>query len=271
MSNCTIISGTLEAKLRNKLFAYFHQRYVELVYVESQDDGDASSGHYEMRLYKDKNRTTSSLYSFIINPVSMTCYINYLNSKKHSFTFVCSSQQNSICFSAHTKYERDAWLAVLEQLQWQSQPDISKLKAAESQEMSQSNTTVTTGSRSSSQLKALDDDDLSYHSNDEHDHGPSTANKTISYIISLTQQHMSNDNSYYYNYYNSNLYNREGDHSHNNKQTQCSCNSCDGQKFTILGLLNDEYGKTSHHCHHIGPLETNTTIQCMQSMQSNLL
>ena len=86
MSDCVIISGTLEAKLRNKLFAYFHQRYVELVYVEKQINNTTSSGHYEMRLYKNKTKTQSSLYSFTINPISMTCYINYLNSNKHQFT-----------------------------------------------------------------------------------------------------------------------------------------------------------------------------------------
>lgn len=96
MSDCVIISGKLEAKLRNKLFAYFHQRYVELVYVEKQINNTTSSGHYEMRLYKNKNKTQSSLYSFTINPISMTCYINYLNSNKHQFTL-----------SIHKKYTQN--------------------------------------------------------------------------------------------------------------------------------------------------------------------
>ena len=87
-TDCIIISGTLEAKLRNKFFAYFHQKYVELVYVEKAINNNAniSSGHYELRLYKNKNKSKSSLYSFIINPISMTCYINYINSKHHKFT-----------------------------------------------------------------------------------------------------------------------------------------------------------------------------------------
>ena len=84
MSECVVISGSLDAKLRNKLFSYFSQRYVELVYIESETEND---GIYELRFYKNKHKTSSSLFSFVINPISMTCYINYLNSNKHKFTY----------------------------------------------------------------------------------------------------------------------------------------------------------------------------------------
>eukprot|EP01084_Bolivina_argentea_P119810 212402_1 len=178
MSDCVIISGTLEAKLRNKLFAYFHQRYVELVYVENQDD---TPSYYEMRLYKNKNKLNSPSYSFIINPISMTCYINYLNSNKHQFTFVCSSQQTSICFSAHTKYERDAWISVLEQLQWQNQTKNIEISR------SKSNTTISQSHDTVDYDENHGHENHEIYTNDEKIDNNIDDKQNISYIISLTQ------------------------------------------------------------------------------------
>merc|ERR1719362_2107754 len=200
----------------------------------------------------------------------MTCYINYLNSNKHQFTFVCSSQQTSICFSAHTKYERDAWISVLEQLQWQYQPNINKNgenQNNQNQEISHSNTT---NSRSH-ELKVPDTDNDNESDDDlylNYNQYKTKNNDNISYIISLTQENTNNDNHYHYNYYNSNLWKENnGTNGHSNNQ-QCSCNNCQGQKITILGLLNDDYKNTKNDCNHIHIDTMDRNINRLQSIKS---
>eukprot|EP00484_Ammonia_sp_Unknown_P026423 CAMPEP_0197028184 /NCGR_PEP_ID=MMETSP1384-20130603/7932_1 /TAXON_ID=29189 /ORGANISM="Ammonia sp." /LENGTH=203 /DNA_ID=CAMNT_0042457149 /DNA_START=232 /DNA_END=843 /DNA_ORIENTATION=+ len=167
----------------------------------------------------------------------MTCYINHLNSNKHPFTFVCSSQQTSICFSAPTKYERDAWLSVLDQLQWEQHPQPhANIKASaphyQPLEMSKSKSSTATAG-----AQAHDTDD------DDHVDGHQQRDSAVSYVISLTQQGTNNDNNYFYNYYSSNLW-RSHSHSAASNASSCTCQNCQGQKFTILGLLNNEYHQT---------------------------
>jgi len=203
----------------------------------------------------------------------MTCYINYINSKQHKFTFICSSQQTSICFSAHTKYERDQWISVLEQLQWQYQPNCnlsmkSKSKSKSKKSRSRSSrsksakTIITTSkgtpvssSRSSTSHESTttsdniapyddesSDDDL-YMNYNEYE----TKNlESISYIISLTEKESTYDNNYYYNYYQSSLISTNNQSNKINHQ-QCTCHDCQGQKFTILGLLDSNKSKNNHN------------------------
>ncbi len=135
---CKVISGTLKAKFSNKVLSKFQQRYVELIYVEKKLNQNVTTGHYEMRLYKNNNKSIKSskdLFCFKINPMSMTFYANNITSDKHPFTFsytfhkfyckktlwninsfICSSNGISICFSVHTKYECNGWISVLQQL-----------------------------------------------------------------------------------------------------------------------------------------------------------
>eukprot|EP00485_Elphidium_margaritaceum_P003214 CAMPEP_0202689956 /NCGR_PEP_ID=MMETSP1385-20130828/5114_1 /ASSEMBLY_ACC=CAM_ASM_000861 /TAXON_ID=933848 /ORGANISM="Elphidium margaritaceum" /LENGTH=201 /DNA_ID=CAMNT_0049345177 /DNA_START=57 /DNA_END=659 /DNA_ORIENTATION=+ len=193
-----LISGTLSCKPRNKFFAYFQQRYVELIYAPANND---TAHLYRMDLYKNEDkeeRASSPVISFTINPIAMTSYLYYGNSSKHPFTFVCSSQQTSWCFSAATKYERDAWLSALDRLQWQCQPDHTHIHACaasppRTQEVSRS---LTPPSHAHADGDGVGDG--------EGESNPHRA--SISYVISLTQHHTSNDNKYFYNYFSSNLW-----------------------------------------------------------------
>merc|ERR1719384_1908261 len=116
-----IITGTLYLREEKKLFSRFNKRYVELVCVLNEEINEAA--HYEMRIYK-KSDSTQYLYSLILNPISMNCHIIDCNSSKHQFAFCCSFQRKSICFSANSEFERNAWFSVLAHLQMQFQPNI---------------------------------------------------------------------------------------------------------------------------------------------------
>jgi len=218
MSECVIISGTLSAKLCHKLFAHFHRRFVELVYVERQIAQDTKSGHYELRLFKNKDKATNSLYSLVIDPTAMDCFVNVLHSKKHRFTFVCCSGRTSLCLSARTKFERDAWLSVLEQLRWQFQPN-SDLDAHDDANSSLSVTSSDDASNSPSQ-SAQSPISQDFASESEHD-------EAVSHILALTQQNGANDHSYFYNYTDSNLY----------RHCSTRATNTNTQRCTILGLL----------------------------------
>ena len=139
-----------------------------------------------------------------------------------------------MCFSARTKYERDAWLTVLEQLQWQYQPNTNMdFHHYKEQEVSVSNTTNSPSQKLKAPESELSDDEL-YSAHNEEQAVSALSSKdheAVSYILSLTQQNGTNDNNYYYNYHNSNLYRNCSQKKHGEKL----------QKFTILGLLNDEY------------------------------
>ncbi len=82
-----IMSGSVRVKFCKKLMSSFRERYVELVYVEEKVNDNVTSGHYEMRLYKNDKKTQDSVYSFRLNPTSLKFYLNDLKSKKHPFTF----------------------------------------------------------------------------------------------------------------------------------------------------------------------------------------
>jgi len=181
-------------------------------------------GHYELRLYKNKNSTTTSLHSLIIDPTSMDCFINVLHSKKHRFTFVCCSGRTSLCLSARTKFERDAWLSVFEQLRWQFQPN-SDLDTNDDASNSNSLTVTssddsTADSPSHSAQSPISQD---FSSRSEH-------SEAVSHILALTQQNGTNDHSYFYNYTDSNLYRHCAVSSSTTKKARC----------TILGLLSAE-------------------------------
>lgn len=98
--SCVIISGTLEVKFRDKLFAYFHRRFVQLVFVERDVGGNQyRSCRYEMRLFKDKNHSRSTCSSFVIDPESMDCNATNHSSTKRPFwlRFHSLSLSLSIC------------------------------------------------------------------------------------------------------------------------------------------------------------------------------
>merc|ERR1712113_453212 len=116
-------SGILNVKLGDKLFSKFHERYIELIVVQNEIIHEAI--HYEIRVYDaNKTKTSSYSHSFIVNPISVNCQTSNLNSTKHPFTFCCNCQETKMYFSAHSKYECDAWYYVFQQLQWQYQPNI---------------------------------------------------------------------------------------------------------------------------------------------------
>eukprot|EP01084_Bolivina_argentea_P201824 344939_1 len=189
------MSGTLDVKLGNKLFSKFHQRYIELVVIQNEIIHE--SIHYEIRLYNDnKTKTSSYLHSFIVNPISLNCHINNLNSTKHPFTFCFNCQEKTIYFSAHSKYECNAWYYVFQQLQWQYQPNIN-INNTKQREYSISSTIISNITPSISSSKNSDDIvDINIENNKN--------NEILKYILSL------NNNNYKYvkysKYYNSKLY-----------------------------------------------------------------
>ena len=103
--------------------------------------------------------------------------------------------------------------------------------------------------------------------------------KSISYIISLTQENTNNDNNYHYNYFNSNLWKQNNtssntSHSSSSSSTnhqQCSCNDCQGQKFTILGLLSNQYQNQDEQTINIANNNNNNknnSIKYLESIKS---
>merc|ERR1719361_1689356 len=95
--DCVIISGTLEVKFRDKFFAYFQRRFVQLVFADDHthhSDDQHVSSRYELRLFKDKHDCKSPLYSFVIDPESAICCGIASDSKSRPFCFECTVNQS---------------------------------------------------------------------------------------------------------------------------------------------------------------------------------
>ena len=246
---CRLFSGSIKAK-SSGVFSKFQKKYVELVYVEKKINENVTGGRYEMRLYRNKLKNPASLYSLKINPMKLSFYEKDSKSKKHPFTlsqyicssleyfnkcthsFVCSSQGISISFSAHTAYERSAWLSVLQQLKWQNEPSLSTNQAEI--EHSFSNTTPLNSvnlesnerpqffdyySGTITETKEFDDECLEYMESqiknmciDDDDCGDETENKFICEDSLLWRRQ-------------------------NDKHCECECDICSSPKNTILGIL----------------------------------
>ena len=264
-SDCVIISGTLEIKFPNNLFAYFHRRFVQLVFTQI-DDGNHVSCRYEMRFFKTKTHCKSPSYSFVIDPESIKCNVVDIGSKSRPFWYVpsvpsnslihgirsilfmihsfeCTADGTSIYFSARTEYERTAWLSILGHLQYPSHSHSHSNSNGNSKWIPSRIQPTGCGlkpyrNRLDYSLSMTTDSPVS-HSNpmkypdkSESSDCTTAAEEEVSHILSLTQSEGSNDNLIFYNYQQSTLYGYRGGRGH------CA-STISTPKVTILGLLSD--------------------------------
>jgi len=224
---CRLFSGTLKAKLGG-VFSKYHPKYVELIYLERKINENVTGGRYEIRLYRNKLKNPQSLFSFKINPMNLSFAETKSKSKKHPFTFICSSQGVSICFSAQTKYEQSAWLSVLQQIKWQNEPSLNK---SNEREHSLSNTTP---------LNSVNMDATEHESPHFIDYYSGTISETkefddecLEYIeaqidkMKMEPEYVMAENKFI----------SDDSIMHRMNDKNCQCDVCVSPKSTILGIL----------------------------------